>query len=490
MKNSYFSLSVSGSVFSLLIFLFTVSVNAQVGIGNTNPAASSVLDVTSTDKGMLVPRMTTTQRLAITTPANSLLVYDTNLESFFHFDDTPPPGSWVRINSTTNQRSNYKLVKTVADFPAPLSGKITLQTNTYYEINGLINLTTPIDLNNAYISGMDANEDILSFAGGTVFEGNTGGSIRNITIKGARAFNIVGPGAATPSSLLIQNTIIDGMTTRVGTISSLGLYFGNIVQFINNVGGITYTNIGNLLLNNQAWLGTNLGTFETYTGTFGLIEKVSGFSTVPLSATALDVSNTGLTVGTGVLLGTVFSGGGTYVKPYPAASTYPGYNFSTAWTVNSPGIPREADDAATGDINLSAAVGTGAETSFGSNGTPIKVLGTTTSNNLFRFENPVNNRITYRGSKKRYFQVTGSVSFQSEAEPTIILYIAKNGVVLPETKVYGRGASGFLLNNSGILALPIVGTVELKNGDYIEIWAERFSGTGKMNTVSLNLTAR
>ena len=77
----------------------------------------------------------------------------------------------------------------------------------------------------------------------------------------------------------------------VGTISGLGIYFTNIVQYTGNTNGVTYSNIGNLLLNNQAWFGDNGGTYEKLTGTFGLIEKVSGFSTVPSGATGIDVSS-------------------------------------------------------------------------------------------------------------------------------------------------------------------------------------------------------
>lgn len=57
----------------------------NVGIGTTTPDASSMLEVQSTSKGVLVPRMTTVQRLAIATPANGLLVYDTNFDCFFYY---------------------------------------------------------------------------------------------------------------------------------------------------------------------------------------------------------------------------------------------------------------------------------------------------------------------------------------------------------------------------------------------------------------------
>lgn len=488
----------------LLALLSSVFSFAQVGVNTTTIDPSAALDIQygSTPKGLLTPRMTTVQRTAIATPADGLMVYDTDLKAFFHYKSAPNPG-WIKLSSDLSGRTNFKRIKSAADLSVEsTAGGATsyrMLSNTFYEINGTVVLTKPIDLNDAYVAGIDANEDVLSFPGGTVFSGSTGGSIKNITLRGARAFNITGPGIATSTSLLVQNTIISGMTTNVGTISGLGLYFGGIIQFVGNTNGITYSNIGNLLLDNQAWLDSNNGTFETFTGNFGLIEKGSGFSAVNGNDLAMDVSAlTATSVATGILQGTAFLGTTSntagFIKGYtPANGSYTGYNFNNVWYVDAPGIPREGDAEATGDINLDAVVGSGITTTFPAGtgvGTRIKVAGTTTSNSLFRFTKDGNNRITYRGNKTRYFQVSASLSYQgSAADMTLILYIARNGVIMPETKVYGRPSTGFF-SSAGILALPIVGTVQLKKDDYIEIWAERFDGTGNISTVSLNLTAR
>ena len=56
----------------------------NVGIGTNTPQASAQLDVSSTTKGMLAPRMTTAQRNAIASPAKGLLVYDTDLNALYH----------------------------------------------------------------------------------------------------------------------------------------------------------------------------------------------------------------------------------------------------------------------------------------------------------------------------------------------------------------------------------------------------------------------
>lgn len=69
---------------------------AQVGIGTTNPDVSSILDVVSTDKGILIPRMTASERLTIATPiADGLMVYQTDdVKGFYYYDLTL--GSWDR----------------------------------------------------------------------------------------------------------------------------------------------------------------------------------------------------------------------------------------------------------------------------------------------------------------------------------------------------------------------------------------------------------
>jgi hypothetical protein len=53
--------------------------NTDVGIGTTSPSASAILDVTSTTKGFLPPRMTNAQRTAISSPAVGLIVYCTDM---------------------------------------------------------------------------------------------------------------------------------------------------------------------------------------------------------------------------------------------------------------------------------------------------------------------------------------------------------------------------------------------------------------------------
>ncbi len=74
------------SFLSVLVLLFSEGVCAQVGIGTTTPHNSSLLDVSATDKGFLMPRMTSVQRDAIVNPANGLILYNIETSCFNYYD--------------------------------------------------------------------------------------------------------------------------------------------------------------------------------------------------------------------------------------------------------------------------------------------------------------------------------------------------------------------------------------------------------------------
>ncbi len=89
------SLCVGWCVIFLLISVICVPQN--VGINIVIPDPSALLDLTSTEQGFLIPRMTTGLRDAISNPAESLLIFNTTTECFeFYYD-----GSWYEIGCTT-----------------------------------------------------------------------------------------------------------------------------------------------------------------------------------------------------------------------------------------------------------------------------------------------------------------------------------------------------------------------------------------------------
>jgi trimeric autotransporter adhesin len=100
-------------LFAVLFFLLE-KINAQtntfpssgkVGIGTTTPNASSLLEINSTNKGLLIPRMTQAQRNAIGSPANGLLIYQTdNAKGFYYFDT-----KWKAVSATDTTLANRML---------------------------------------------------------------------------------------------------------------------------------------------------------------------------------------------------------------------------------------------------------------------------------------------------------------------------------------------------------------------------------------------
>ncbi len=77
----------------VLAFILIISLNSMaqsVGIGTNTPDSSAILDLNSTDKGVLVPRMTAAQRKAIVQPAKGLLVYQTDSAYGFYVNDGIP----------------------------------------------------------------------------------------------------------------------------------------------------------------------------------------------------------------------------------------------------------------------------------------------------------------------------------------------------------------------------------------------------------------
>jgi hypothetical protein len=71
-----------------ILLLNAIQALSQVAINNngSNPEASAMLDVNSTSKGVLIPRMTSDQRKAIVNPAVGLVVFDTERKAIYMFD--------------------------------------------------------------------------------------------------------------------------------------------------------------------------------------------------------------------------------------------------------------------------------------------------------------------------------------------------------------------------------------------------------------------
>ncbi len=130
----------------------------------------------------------------------------------------------------------------------------------------------------------------------------------------------------------------------------------------------------------------------------------------------------------------------------------------------------------------SSAYDAGPQTTFSTKGiaTRQKIAGTTNASDLANFQASGNNRLVYTGSQTRYFRVSASVSFYSSANNTILaFYVAKGNsgsnapTVLQDTKSYVISSG-----TSDVVTVPVTGSLELSEGDFIEIWVERDADSG------------
>lgn len=198
----------------LLIILSFVLITrlsfAQVAINTTGSSAdpSAILDISSTTKGLLIPRMTTAQRTAIPTPALGLLVYDINTNSNWFYN-----GTWTNMASS-------------GGFSLPYSANVNLASPLFDMVNNgngdifyITNLGSGVGLNSTTVGGHSVS------ANSTDGYGIRATSANNYSIVGLsnnaannlaaiRGFNI-GGGAGIHGSAVADNGII-GTTSAYG----------------------------------------------------------------------------------------------------------------------------------------------------------------------------------------------------------------------------------------------------------------------------------
>ena len=200
-------------IFISLIFLCSIQVYAQsVGINTDGsaPNSSSILDIKSITKGLLLPRMTTVQRTAIASPANGLIVFDITTNSFWYHNGT----AWAVLSagSSTNYWTagasdifNNNTGNVGIGTATPLV-KLSVQTGTgnygIIHTDGTVTVGTYIGNNEGWM-GTKSNHPLTFF---------TNNSNEQMTLLPS---GNVGIGTAAPSAKLhiAGNVKIDGNNT-------------------------------------------------------------------------------------------------------------------------------------------------------------------------------------------------------------------------------------------------------------------------------------
>lgn len=261
---------------------------------------------------------------------------------------------------------NYVLVKALADFPAPVSGVITLADNTVYQINGNVNIGTNrivVGINNL-VYGISKTNDIITYTGAAaLFTGTT-------KTFGMRYLTIVANTAASTVFSMTGTTAVTNFRIDeciFSTCKSLGTFTGgSIFNFRNNaiiggangltIAGMDHFNyVGNHSESNTAGIQLSITS-----GTYAMI-NINNNHFHPISGeTAISVSG-GPTVTAASILGNIFQGVGTFLTGITAIST--GWTIDTS-NIGIPGLLRN-----TISYGFTVAVGNGSTTAAIANNT-------------------------------------------------------------------------------------------------------------------------
>jgi hypothetical protein len=193
------------------LLCFTLKISAQIGIGVSGSVNSSAaLEVTSSTKGFLPPRMTTSQRDAISSPENGLIIYNSTTGKL----NIRENGNWSELsatnrdqtisgNNTFSGNNSFSGNLTVAG-NTTLSGNLTLAGSA--TLNGATTVNGEVTMNSRLVIPMAQ----LSFYNSSGVTTSTSATAWNSTTSSTNWTSIVWPSRG---STIGTNTLVDSIST-------------------------------------------------------------------------------------------------------------------------------------------------------------------------------------------------------------------------------------------------------------------------------------
>lgn len=252
---------------SLIVVSVGTAIAQSVGINATGnpPHASAILDLESTDKGMLVPRMNSSDRMNISPLTAGLLVYDTDEAEFWYYDGTAwkstAQGSVDEIADTDNDTKiqvEEGNDEDVIRFDVGGIERMNLQDNANGQ--GLLQL----NLGNSNLSVGQSAGLFLNTGGYNSFFGQMAGSATNTGHSNA----FIGYEAGTANDAGHSNVFIGRAAGSDNEDGNNNLFIGRGAG-LNNVSGS-----GNVFLSRNAGINNNSGSNNIAIG-FGAGESNS-----------------------------------------------------------------------------------------------------------------------------------------------------------------------------------------------------------------------
>src|SRR5215218_5679693 len=102
-------------------FIFSQQ-GVAINTDGTAPDTKAILDIKSTDKGLLIPRMTTEERTGIATPPKGLTVFDNTTSSFWFYDgvawmEMPAANKIWKLDGNAGTNANINFMGTTDNKP-------------------------------------------------------------------------------------------------------------------------------------------------------------------------------------------------------------------------------------------------------------------------------------------------------------------------------------------------------------------------------------
>ncbi|MDX1923257.1 MAG: tail fiber domain-containing protein [Alphaproteobacteria bacterium] len=276
--------------------------SGYLGIGTTTVASTAMLDLVSTTKGMLIPRMTTVQRNAIATPATGLMVYNTTTNTSDYYNGTswvsslanasggeldPKVGALTSNNFCTANAGATAIVCSTSVIPVANLGTGTPSAATYLRGDGTWVNTSTIQSLPAGSTGQVQFNNANAFAADAAFNwDNTNKRL--------------GIGTATPASALHVQGASPRLTIRNTTANDASIVLQNntptdIFSIVTDTGATTaLTSYGYMTLNASG--ASSMMMFKTGGGTERMRITDTGSvgigSTTPAASSLLDMAST------------------------------------------------------------------------------------------------------------------------------------------------------------------------------------------------------
>lgn len=457
---------------TLLFFAIIIPSTAQNVAINSNGAApdtSSMLDISSTKYGLLIPRMTTAQRDSILLPANALQLYNTTTKALNIYNNS----RWEAIPST-RATNNIVNVSGLSDLPTPVSSAITLDATKMYIFSGIVNISPyNLNLNGASISGIDpAKDGIMSSVSGGILR-STGLSvyIANLAVipltGTTKAYDFADGTGTKFCNIFAGSSVVEIGTPSLGVGQISGFKAVTLKQnYWNCTDGLKVTGtLGKFCASLCFFTGVSAGSGIEFLAA-SVIDDVdlSNNYFIFTGQTGVKV-NAGATIDRGRMMTNMFRGITTYLSGFDSYT--PGWQM-----VANTGIPNSRAFAF-----LFMTANTTA-TSLPVTNTFYKIAGTTTTVNAKKFS-ATTNKITYIGKTDivgKVFVIIGAKAPAASSDFSIV--IAKNGVAIA-TPLASMAAAA----NNQSFQISFITELDLTTNDYVEVFIKSNNSNATTITV-------